>query len=265
MTTEKTEILSPSRIERILEMACAYNAQLSVSTESRGETYHFTSHMIEISDIPGAKHIIINYPITDGPAVALKADMELTLSFAVDEGQFTFESTVIRKGALPLKGRPDMTVLEISYPNLLKHSQRRDHLRVSIPTEGPIQATCTIIAAHSGEEPEKAGASSHGEAQFEGNIENISVGGVLLSVKEEPAITSLRAGVTLLLRFLLVESETPIELMGIVKRMYDEDSIGERQVAIEFTNTEETFEYRLAVNRLYKYIAERQRQMLNQE
>lgn len=246
-------------------MACAYNAHLSVVTESRGKTYHFNSRMLKVSDIPDTKHVIISYPITDGPAVSLKPKMEVTLSFAVDEGQFAFESQVIRKTVLPLKNRPDMTVLEISYPNILKHSQRRDHFRVSIPTEEPIQATCDLIDPHSGEDTEDVSAGSQGDVRFEGNIVNISVGGVLLGVREESIITLLGGGVTLLLRFSLIENETPIELMGLVRRIYDESSAGEREVAIEFTGTEETFEYRLAINRLYKYIAERQRQMLNQK
>jgi c-di-GMP-binding flagellar brake protein YcgR len=261
MTLEEAEILSPSRIERVLEMACTYGVSLSVVAISHDKTYHFRSRMLEMLLMPETRHIIIEYPTTDGPAIALKPHMDITLSFTIDEGQFGYESKVIRKTSVPVKGRPDMAVLEISYPNVLKHSQRRDHFRISIPTGRAVRVTCRIIGPNDSMSFENAKMTGHQpNVQFNGQIVNLSGGGMLMAIEKAPDI-SLDTGTELLMSFSLVQNETPIEINGIVRRVHEKNPPQEREVAIEFIGTGEIFEYKLAINRLYKYIAERQRRM----
>jgi len=265
MILEKPEILSPSRIERLLEMACAYNVPLSFITESRGEKYEYGSCMLEESRESGTKYLIIDYPVTDGPAIALKPKMDVTISFIIDQGQFTFESRVIRKATLAFKNRRETAVLEIEYPNALKHTQRRDHFRVSLPIKQLIEVKGETIA-ETDELASKtlAMADTQETGRFKGKMVNISVGGILFSLKNA-AYIPLDKETMVLVKFSLAENETPLELKGIVRRIGEEDSTGEQNIGVEFIDIEETFESKLAINRLYKYVAERQRQMLSLE
>ena len=262
---EKAEILSPSRIERLLEVACAYSAPLSLATESRGEKYEYTSCMLEESRGSGTKHLIIDYPVTDGPAIAFKPGMDITLSFTIEQGQFTFDSTVIRKTTFALQNRRETAALEIEYPNALRHGQRRDHFRVPIPLKQPIEVKGeTIAEADDLDSKTLSMADTQKTGRFKGKMVNISVGGILMSLKNADDIP-IEIETKVLVIFSLAENETPLELKGIVRRIDEGDSAEEQNIGIEFIDTEETFESKLAINRLYKYVAERQRQMLRFE
>jgi c-di-GMP-binding flagellar brake protein YcgR len=246
-------------------MACAYELPLSVVIESRGETYRYESCMVETSGTSAAKNLIIDYPVTDGPAVAIKPEMEMTLSFTIDEGQLVFNSTVMRKTTRMRRERGETVVLEIEYPNILKHSQRRDHFRVPIPLRKQIHAECILVGDDTTQTSKgKRKKGSEKGVHFEGTIINISVGGVLMAVEDVTDIP-MKTGASLVLSFSLAKNETPLELRGVVRRLEKGESDTSRKLAVEFIETEETFEHRLAVNRLYRYVTERQREMANHE
>jgi c-di-GMP-binding flagellar brake protein YcgR len=221
--------------------------------------------MLEESREPGSKYLMIDYPVTDGPAIALKPKMDITLSFTIEQGQFTFESAIIRKSTITLKNRRETAVLEIEYPNALKHSQRRDHFRVPIPIKQPIEVKGETFAETDESDSRKLSmADTQKTGRFKGKMMNISVGGILISLKNVADIP-LDADTVVLIKFSLAEDETPLELKGIVRRIGEENANAEQRVGIEFIDTEESFESRLAINRLYKYVAERQRQILSFE
>ena len=93
---------------------------------------------------------------------------------------------------------------------------------------------------------------------------NIGVGGMLLAfLKGDAGRASV--GDRLALKFSLGKDETSLELDGVIRRIEKKASTEEVSVGVEFVDTGEAFEYKLAINRLYKYVAERRKEILKSE
>jgi c-di-GMP-binding flagellar brake protein YcgR len=262
VTMTEQDVVSPSRIERVLELACAYNVPLSLVTESGGTVYRYKSRMLDMKKPPSVSSLVIDYPVTDGPAIALKPRIEITLYLALDQERFAFESKVLRKTTFTLESRRSISALEIAYPHVLRSDQRRAYYRVPVPVGKPIAVKCAVVD-DAGESftPEPGAWNFPPDKQFQGTIMNLSVGGMLVALTE--AVRSLvdvetRIGV----RLLLAHDETPLVLKGIVRRIETGHAPDEFRVGVEFIDTEEAFECKLAINRLYRYVAERQREII---
>jgi len=254
------KVLSPSRIERLLELACAYNVPLVISTESKGETYQYKSRMLDIRRKPSANTLIIDHPVTSGPAIALKPDTLISVFFALERDRYLFESSVCGKTSFALSSRKEISVLEITYPNMLSSGDRRSYYRVPAPATKPISVDCGLVSGTADwyiQEPGSWNFPSH--VQLQGHIIDISVGGMLLMV-EQSDVRIPAVGTRLGLRFSLAPDETPVTLKGVVKRI--EQKATDRRIGIQFIDTDEKFEYKLSINRLYRYVADRQRDII---
>lgn len=256
------EVVSPARVERLLELASVYNVPLTITAEANDMTYRYKSRMLEMRKISSVRQLVIDHPVTDGPAIALTPGTPITVFFALNNDRFFFESKILRKSTFTLAGKRSVAAFEITYPNLLKNGQRRMFFRVSVPQGKPICVECGVIGNKKewlAQEPGAWNFPTH--IEFEGRIVNISVGGVLLAVKNSGGPAPV-VGTKMGMRFALKSDETPIVLKGIVRRIEDRPSGEENRFGIEFIDIGEKFEYKLAINRLYRYVAERQREIL---
>ncbi|GAB4332006.1 MAG: hypothetical protein Kow0099_03630 [Candidatus Abyssubacteria bacterium] len=262
MTMEQSDIVSTSRIERLIDLACAYNVPLLITVESRDTLYRYKSRMLEMQKGAGTASLIIDIPITDGPAVALKPGLIMNVYFALDEKRYLFESAVLRKTTFTLENKRKTSALEISYPNILRSGQRRQYFRVPVPLGRPISVECGVMGNRTDWLTQEPGAWNFpSRLRFEGRIINISVGGMLLAMKRAHGVTA-RVGVRLGMRFALAPNETPIALKGIIRRIEEGPTAEEIRVGVEFIDTNEKFDYRLAINRLYRYVAETRRETI---
>ena len=259
---EDQALASPSRIERTLELACAYNAPLSINAESGDDIYRYKSRMLDMRKARGSRSLVIDQPASEGPAIALRPNIQITLFFAIEQGRYAFDSVVLRKTEFTLGNRRKISALEISYPNVLKSGQRRAYFRVPIPLRAPIDVDCTVIGEVAGKtvENEDAGNALL-RPRLRGRTINISVGGMLI-VLEEGATDLADVGTKLALQFSLEKNETPIRLSAIIRRLEKKSATDQFRMGIEFVDIDVTFENKLAVNRLYRYVAERQREII---
>ena len=62
---EERDVLSPARVARFLELGCAYNTPISISSESRKKTHRYKSRMLDIRKASNANIIIIDQPVAD--------------------------------------------------------------------------------------------------------------------------------------------------------------------------------------------------------
>jgi len=259
---DELEILSPSRIESVLELACAYNAPLTVTIETESEVCRYKSRMLEMKKKNSHRSLVIDHPVTDGPAVALKQGTPLTLFFAMDEGRFVLETTILRKTTFTLENRRKISAFEITYPNSLKKGQRRTYFRVPVHIDKPILVEGFAIEDDTNLFNHAAGTWNFpAENQIEGHAVNISVGGILLALDTKP-VDPPDVGTQFMLRFSMTTHETPLVLKAIVRRIEEETSSKKKRIGYEFKDSETKFEYKLAINRLYKFVAERQREII---
>ncbi len=260
---EDPPLTSPSRIERLLELGCAYNAPLSIQAESGDELYRYKSRLLDIRRTGDSKSLIIDQPSSDGPAVALKPNTEMLLFFAVDRSRFAFLSVILGKTDFALGARRRISAVEISYPNALQSGQRRAYFRVPVPLRNPIHVECTVIGDVQRQVPEPEGdaAGALPSPRLGGRTINISVGGMFILI-EEGAEHLADVGTRLALQFSLARNETPLRLNAIIRRIVRKSAAEQLKVGIEFVDTDESFEDKLAINRLYRYVAERQREIL---
>jgi c-di-GMP-binding flagellar brake protein YcgR len=259
---EDPALASPSRILRLLELACAYNSPLSIHSELNDEIHQYKSRMLDLKEISGLKTIIIDQPIADGQAAPLRPDAEIILFFAIEQGRYAFDSTILKKTNFELTEQRKVLALEITYPNVLKSGQRRAYFRVPVPIRMPIHMNCLVVADFTyGEEEEESGPKLAPRGRLKARVIDLSVGGMLV-VFEEGDTPLVAVGTKLTLEFSLEKHETPIRLNSVVRRLIRKTAREQLRAGIEFVDINKTFEFKLAVNRLYKYVAERQREIL---
>lgn len=260
---EETQLVSPARVERLLELACVYNVPLTVTAETIDNIYRYKSRMFELKKTPDGNCLVIDHPVTDGiETIALTPKVPITIFFALDKERFFFETRMIRKVTFTLEGPRKTTALEVIYPNVLKSGQRRMFYRVTPPLGNPISVKCGVLDDRIdwlAQEPGTWNFPSH--LRFEGHVVNISVGGLLLAV-EKGSKVNVQVGTRLGIRLSLAVDETPLMLKAIIRRMEGKDADGKERVAMEFIDTSEKFEYKLAINRLYRYVTECQKEII---
>jgi c-di-GMP-binding flagellar brake protein YcgR len=259
--TPDPALTSPSRIERLLELACSYNSPLSIHAESGGKAHQFTSSMLDMKKAPTPHALIIGHPFTEETAAPIRPGDEIEVFFAIEQGRYAFDAKVVEKARHdPGDGRK-IPAFEITYPASLKNGQRRAHYRVPSPLHIPIDVACTIIDNGKARKTIDSGGAEHpaSDMRLGARTINISVGGMLLTfLKGDAELASV--GDRLALMFSLEEDETPLEIDGIIRRIEKKASTEEVRAGVEFIDTGETFEYKLAINRLYKYVAEKQKE-----
>ena len=259
---EDLALASPSRIQRLLKLACAYNSPLLIHAESGEEIYRYKSRMLDVKEASRSKSLIIDQPVADGQAAPLRPDTEITLFFAVGQGRYAFDSTVLKRTDFELAERRKVLALEITYPNVLKSGQRRSYYRVPIPIRMPIHVDCLVVANFTyGEEEEESRPKLPPRGHLKARTRDLSVGGMLVALEEGDTHLA-DVGTKLALEFSLGRNETPIQLNAVVRRLIRKTAREQLRAGIEFVDIDTAFEFKLAVNRLYKYIAERQREIL---
>ncbi len=259
----ETQLVSPARVERLLELACVYNVPLTITAETSDNIYRYKSRMFELKKTPDGDCLVIDHPVTDGPdTIALTPKVPITIFFALDKERFLFETRVLRKVTFTLEGHMKTPALEVLYPNVLRTGQRRMFYRVTPPMGKPISVECGVLDDQMdwlAQEPGTWNFPSH--LRFEGRVVNISAGGLLLAIEGSSRINA-QVGTRLGIRLLLAFDETPLTLKAIIRRVEGKDAAGKERLAMEFIDTSEKFEYKLAINRLYRYVADRQREII---
>jgi c-di-GMP-binding flagellar brake protein YcgR len=259
---KESELVSLTQIERLLELACVYNVPLTVTAESDEMTYRYKSRMFEIERTQSTPRLVIDHPVTDGPAIALVPNTRINVFFALDNDHFCFESRIFRKVSFTLANKRVVSAYEITYPNVLKSGQRRLFYRVPVPQGKPISVECGVIGERTDWFAQEPGTWNFPtQMGFEGRILNVSVGGMLLGVKKSGAFMPM-IGTKLGMRFALKSDESSLSMKGIVRRVEERPSGEETALGIEFIDIGDKFEYKLAINRLYRYVADRQREVL---
>jgi len=255
----KEDLVSPTRIERLLELACVYNVPLTVTAEADDMVYRYKSRMFEMRRTPSTRRLVIDHPVTDGPAIALTPNIKISVFFALNNDRYFFESSIIHKMMFTLASKRTVSAFEITYPNILKNGQRRMFFRVPVPQGKPISVECGVIGDKKNWFIQEPGAWNFpSQIRFEGEILNISVGGMLLAINKGDA-HALVVGTKLGMWFALQPEESPLVLKGIIRRIEERSSAEADALGIEFIDISEKFEYKLAINRLYRYVADRQR------
>jgi c-di-GMP-binding flagellar brake protein YcgR len=262
--TQDPTLLSPIQIERLLELACAYDSPLSIHRESGEDVHRYKSRMLDVKKGPGPLAVIVEQPAPDGPAPALRPNTEATFFFATEQGRYSFDGKVLRKTEYDLGNRRIVSALEVTYPNMLKSGQRRAYYRVPVPLRMPIDIDCSIIDdAKRAKEDNRIVEPTEPplRANLKARAVNISVGGILMAFVEGDAYLA-GLGTKLAVKFSLAENETSLKLKAVVRRIEKNPATQQTNAAAEFIETDEAFECKLSINRLYRYVAERQRETL---
>lgn len=258
-------VFSPIQIRQYLERGCAYNTPLSIFFESSDGTYRYRSRLLDIKQVSRTNSLIIDRPASDGPSKALTSDANISLFFVVGEERFLFESKVLGKATFDLGEGKIVPALEVTYPSVLRNGQRRAYYRVSVPLGKPVSVKCSMIAdgADHGEQMPESEESCP-DTLFEAHVLDVSAGGILILL-DDVARNLLSASLKLNLQLSLSRDESPLRLMGRVVRIEEKTSSKNARAGIEFIDMDEIFEHKIAKNRLLKYVAERQREIIKLE
>ncbi len=259
---EDPALASPERIEQLLELACAYNAPLALQAELDEQIYRYKSRMLDVTGEADSKSVIIDQPVSDGPVATLRPGYDITLFFALEQGRYAFDARILKRTEYELGNHKKTQALEIAYPNALKSGQRRSYYRVTVPVRRPIHVDCIVISEIDlRADGDGASRASRHKGQMHARSIDVSAGGLLVAF-ESGDIGLAEVGTRLVLEFTLTPGEAPLKLKAVIRRIMRKSAAEQLRAGLEFIDVDEAVESKLAVNRLYKYVAEIQREIL---
>jgi c-di-GMP-binding flagellar brake protein YcgR len=248
----------PELVYEKLNMTCSLNAPADIRVFKGKIASTYKSRLYEIRGAGAKRTVAIDIPTQDGHFVTLPRGCQMEVHFAVKSERFVFEAQLLGKSTFKLGEGAKVRVLLIAYPQVLESGQRRAYFRVSPPSSQRIPVRMAVSTGGDDDkwvyEDRRRGIRTH--------VMDMCAGGIAVRVPKR-ASKNMAVGTRLKLAFKLEPDEDEIKLIGTVRNMRD-DLAGRAMsiLGIEFVNVEESPEAARQVDRIWKYVAEIQRQEL---
>ncbi len=206
--------------------------------------------------------IIIDIPVGVGETYEplVKGD-KINVYFQYSGFRFYFHSKILGKLKYELNKTTKIPAYKIKLPEKLLDGERRNYFRVPTSHGNPIIAKFIVypkgldIVIIEPDHPDSI------PKVFEGTIIDISAGGVAIKVDEGKE--ELKVGDKIDMKFRLKKEDfDELEISGIIRNervYYNTDS---KVFGVEFI-PERSVEYKRAINKISRYVIERQRELLS--
>ncbi len=189
----------------------------------------------------------------------LSKNEKIKVFFQYEDFRFLFSSQVVDKTFYAINERLKVPAYKIKFPEYLEDGDRRQFFRVPAPMDKPIRVKF-LLYPQGAENPVVDPEDPEGlPKEFKATAIDISAGGI--AIKPDGKET-LEIGDLLEMEFkLFPEDKEEIKLKGIIRnrRRYYETEYN--VYGIEFIQ-ERSLAYRRAINKIMRYVFERQREML---
>ena len=235
------------------------NITISLAEDSK-KSMVYTSRLFDFNKED--KSIIIDIPVGVGETYEplVKGD-KINVYFQYSGFRFYFHSKILGKVKYELNETTKVAAYKIKFPDKLLDGERRNYFRV--PTSHDSSNTVKFIVYPKASdkvliEPDHPDSIPK---VFEGTIIDISAGGVAIKVDEGKEDLSVGDKINMKFR-LRKEDFDELEISGIIRNERVYFNTDSKVFGVEFI-PERSVEYKRAINKISRYVIERQRELLS--
>ncbi len=244
---------------KFLLRAIEENENITISLTGTKKQMTYTSRFFDLDR--SDRSIIIDLPTGVGETFEplVKGD-EINVYFQYSGFRFYFHSKVLGKVKYRLNESTKVPAYKIKLPTKLLDGERRNYFRVPTPHDKAVIVKF-IVYPKGGEQV--IIDEDHPESipkVFEGTILDISAGGVAIKVDEN--MEEIKVGDKIDMRFRLRKEDfDELEISGVIRNERTYYNTESKIFGVEFL-PERSVEFKRAINKISRYVIERQRELL---
>jgi c-di-GMP-binding flagellar brake protein YcgR len=240
----------------ILEKACARNLPLDLRIVGEKSATNYLSRFLDIDDASHPPSLVIEAPRVQGRVVPVRPGQEVRISFSVSNRPRSFASSVLGRGKVSLN--PDLKVasLALVIPDQMAAGGRRNFYRIPLSESKPIEISLSILA-------ETKNGKSRVRSREKGIMTDIGGGGLGFRIPEGRSLL-LGVDTRLKIQFSLPDDGEQVKLFGRICFSLRRNELREAYFGVQFLDVDAQVEYRQNVDRILRFVAEKQRQSLSE-
>lgn len=233
-----------------LAEGCLRNLQIECS---RGSDPRNEYHARLLNYGPGG--LFISVPAHQGCPVRIPAGEILCCKFRLGPETVRFTSPVVKHTKYNINPETEVTALLLSRPDKIEVIQRRRSYRVSMMDREEVPVTIWPVEFDANRKP-------HISGQYHGRIKDVSAGGINVLIKEVAFLEELE-GRQLWVRFALPGGTESLIFRVDFRHEHYVEEIHLHAVGLQFVEFAKPGEQNHVIENLAKFVANRQRALLN--
>jgi c-di-GMP-binding flagellar brake protein YcgR len=263
MTTPYDAITDDEMVHQLVDGGCAANAALDVRVRGKSTTENYKSMLYEITLLDDKRVVSIALPTHDGTVVPLSRNAKLEVHFMVRDKRYLFHTSLLGRSEFALSAGTKVQTLLVSYPGILERAQRRRYYRVGPSPFQTIEVRIQALREEKRPKQKKWTYKEKKEKDFiTAKLRDISAGGIAvqLGLRDAPRY---EIGARLRVTFDINDSEEEMKF-NVVVRNHRETGTHPPEIVygLELVDVETSLEGRQQTNRIFRYVARRQREEL---
>lgn len=238
----------------VLADACVQNQPLGFRVIGEKSKTEYKSRFLGIDRSGTEPRLVIEAATLRGGVVAVRPGEGVKVSFSHNGRTRTFMSEVVGRSKFQLNPQLIVPSLELLIPENLSPWELRGYYRLSLSDASPIEVKISIFS-------EEESKPRRVRAREKGILSDVGGGGLGFRIPEGRSLL-LGVGRLLSLSFLLDSEEEPAKLLGRICFSLRHPELREVFYGVQFVETEASIKYKQAIDRILRYIAQSQREKL---
>lgn len=248
-------------LERLVLQNCSdQNENLTLFSLVPDRQDVYKSRFLEFN--PDQKYLILDEPSPENKNAALiMKNQALECFFEYKTFRYLFQTQVLDHVDF-LMNQQRIHAVKISLPDKLSDGERREYFRVEVSPKVPI--TVRFLIYKNGLNKVVESSMLKGQPNwFEGQIQDISGGGLCLYSKDKAFVLDLEKGDRLELHFRLKSGAEEIKLWGEVRNVRHIENINVHAWGIRFYENSQNPSLKKYRSQILRYVVDRQREILS--
>jgi c-di-GMP-binding flagellar brake protein YcgR len=244
----------------LLQEACNRNTPIELHYVNRNlsghqitpDMFYAQTRLLGVDD----NQLYLDSPQSIGKKVHLGIGRQVDAYFCLQKKMYTFRTTVTNVNVKVILNR-EMTVVGIclAMPDRMRAGQRREEHRI------PVLNVCPLMIRLHETPKDEPNACPINARRFEGDIINLSRGGICVLLKGDQRFLP-RFGQWYYLSFTLPGDEEPLFFLGELRHFVEIERSDSRRFGFQFLRWPNSLQMREKINRLGRFLADLERKTL---
>lgn len=239
----------------VLSSACALNLPLDMRIIGDRSKTDYRSRFLSFGEDPKKPVLLIEAPTSKGSVVPVRPDRSVKVMFSHNGRSRSFDSHILGRGKFKLSDTVTVPSLELLVPEEISSGEKRSFYRIFVADTPPIELNLGVLA-------EEEGGPRRIRSREKGLLTDLGGGGLGFRMPEGKSLL-LSVGTRLSLSFRLPADDAEIKLLGRICFSLRRPELREVFFGVQFTELDFDVEYKRSVDRILRFVAERQRQDLS--
>ncbi len=244
-----------TEVVEVLSGACALNLPLDLRIIGDRSKAEYRSRFLSFGENPKKPVLLVEAPTSKGSVVPLRPDRRVKVVFSYNGRNRSFESHILGRSKFRLSPTVTVPSLELLVPEEISSGEKRSFYRIFVADTPPIELNLGVLT-------EKKEGPRRIRSREKGFLTDLGGGGLGFRIPEGRSLL-LGVGTRLSLSFRLPAEEEQIKVLGRICFSLRRPELREVFFGVQFTELDSDVEYKRSVDRILRFVAERQRQSLS--